>query len=494
MTDDIYDGFAVYCNKKKPLGVISANGDRIAICNNNTTPSRIKKYLIEIEDRRFYEHGAVDLKGISRATFANIKAGKIVQGGSTITQQLARNLLKDNRKNVIRKIKETYLAFNIEKKYSKDEILDLYLNNVFWGKKNYGMRTACLEYFKKEPENLNTKEQVALLTLLRGPNYYMKSDIFLEKRCTLLCDILFERNIINSKKLNRIKRTIIKIESNTLEVFRNASVPFITENIIERKHSIITTLNSELQGDVTRYIANCKYPTSIIGISDGKTICVGSTNGTDYPFIFRSNVGSTLKPFIYTILRENGYSSKDLFNTSTTNSINWDIREVQKEYNEYLSLENALLFSNNNSFVNAAYDFGIEETLLFLSKILNKPINNFVPSSILGATVEGLTLFELVQSYNRFFYGYESNPIKQECVSILNKIAIDKFNGEFNNSFLKTGTTNFNKERFAIVGYANALFGFLRQGNEVDDYSKDGGFISSILGFLRNISHKTYKW
>jgi len=153
-----------------------------------------------------------------------------------------------------------------------------------------------------------------------------------------------------------------------------------------------------------------------------------------------------------------------------------------------------LLLSNNNSFVNAAYEYGMDELLCSLSKILNKPKSNLVPSSILGATIDGLTLFELVRSYESFFCDYKTNPIKFECISILNKIAKEKFNGDFSNSFLKTGTTNFNRERFAIVGYANTLFGFLRQGNEINDYSKEGGFISSILGFLRNISRKKYNW
>jgi len=494
MTTEIYEGYAIYCSKNKPLGVISPNGDRQAICNREILPNVFKEYLVAIEDQRFYDHGAIDIKGITRALYENLKAGKIVQGGSSITQQLARNILKDNRKNIFRKAKETKLAFDLEKQYSKDEILDLYFNNVFWGKKNYGLRTASLEYFSKEPENLTTKERLVILTLLRGPNYYIKHDDLLERRCKLLSNILYEKDILSSKNFRKIKKSKTQIQDNLLEVFRGKSIPFISSCIKESKRTIITTLDNELQHAITMFINNSRYPTSVIAISNDKVIGLGSSNGTDYPFAFRSNVGSTLKPFIYTILRNSGIRSSDLFRTTATNNLNWDIREVQSINNEFLSLEDALFNSNNNCFVNAAFEVGIENTLLSLSKLTNKPLNNFVPASILGATLEGFTLFELVKVYDIFFKDYMSNPIKKECVSILQKIAFEKFKGEFSSSFLKTGTTNFNKERFAIVGYANKLFGFLRQGNESNDYSKDGGFISNILSFLRSISTKNYKW
>jgi len=432
------------------------------------------------------------MKAISRAIFQNIKAGKIVQGGSTITQQLARNILRDNKKNITRKLREVSLAIGLENKYTKDDILNLYFNQVFWGKRNYGLRTASLEYFSKEPENLNTAEQVAILTFLRGPNYYLKNEDKFFKRIELRSQTLNKRNVLSLKKVSKINRTQISLTDNNLEIFRNDCVPFISKNINHKTSSIITTLDDTIQKEVTKFISSCKYPTSIIGISNGNVIAVGSSHGSDYPFTFKSNVGSTLKPLIYSFLRENGVSENDVF--PIKNIVNWDIREVQESNKKLITLKEALLLSNNNAFVNASYQIGIEKTLLFLSKVTNKPINNFVPSSILGATNDGLTLYELARTYHSFFSRKNSTPVKEECLEILNQIALDKFNSEITNIFLKTGTTNFNKERFGIVGNVSTLFGFLRQGNEVDDYSKEGGFISNILGFLKNISRKIYKW
>lgn len=493
-TPKSFDGYALYCSKKKPLGVVSPSGDRQVLCNIETLPNQFKKYLVAIEDQRFYNHGAIDIKGITRAAVKNLKSGKIVQGGSTITQQLARNILKDNRKSIFRKIREIKFAFELEKQYSKDEILNLYFDRVFWGKKIYGIRTASLEYFAKEPENLAIRERLALITLLRGPNYYIKHSDLLDKRCELMSRILYEKSILNTKNYRKVKKSEIEIKNTSLEVFRNKSIPFISTCIKEDKRTILTTLNAELQREVTKFINTSKYATSILAIRHGQVIGVGSSNGTDYPFTFKSNVGSTLKPFIYSILRNGGIKAHDVFRTISINELNWEIREVQNTGREFLSLEEALFYSNNNCFVNATFEFGIEKILQSLSELTNKPLDNYFPSSVLGATLNGLSLYELVMIYDSFFKDYQSDPIKSECVSILEKIAFEKFNGGFHNSFLKTGTTNLNKERFAILGYANTFFGFLRQGNEQDDYSKDGGFISNIMHFLQNINKKVYKW
>jgi membrane peptidoglycan carboxypeptidase len=493
-SNEKYNGFALYSKDKRPIGVISDSGERYANCNDRYIPNKLKQYLVEIEDHRFYAHGAIDIRGISRAAYENIKARRITQGGSTITQQLARNILKENRKSIFRKIRETSLAFELEKQYSKDEIVDLYFNKVFWGKRNYGIRSASFEYFSKEPKDLSTKEQLALLTLLRGPNYYLNNKLLLENRCDLLSKILYEKNILSTKKYSSLMQSKVVFNKCNLSVFRANSVPFISTDIDIHRQSIISSLDNALQREVDKFIDNCKYPTSVIGSSGDRVICVGSSFGTDYPFVFRSNVGSTLKPFVYTHLRRCGVEHNDYFSTTSSYSKNWEIREVQNPYNDSLTLSEALRLSNNNAFVNAAFENGIDNTLRYLAEVTSKPLGSFVPSSILGATTGGLTLYDLVQAYNNFFKDINNDPIKRECRAILNNVAIEKFAGEFSKTFIKTGTTNSNKERFAIVGYANSLFGFLRQGNEVDDHSKEGGFISNILEFLRIISNKVYEW
>lgn len=491
-----YNGFAVFCHDRQPLGVVSENSDRTAYCDIKKLPKTYRQLLTSIEDKRFYKHGAIDIKAITRALYQNLKNRKVVQGGSTITQQLARNILRDNRKCFIRKLKEIFLAIEIESKYSKDEILELYFNKVFWGKQIYGLRAASLEYFSKEPQQLNTAEQLALLTFLRGPNYYLQNQDKFSKRYNLLSQTLYKRRVLNGKKISKINKTEIRILNNNLEIFKNDSIPFIQENINGKHRSIISSLNKEIQNEVTRFITNCKYPTSVICLTKGKVAAVASSNGTDYPFTFRTNVGSTLKPFIFTFLRANGIKPDDQFPTTKIYDLNWDIREAQKSSKEFLTLKEALMLSNNNVFVNASCQFGIEKVLTHLAKATNKPINNFVAASVLGATIGGITLYELADTYYRYFLNTERNELKEECISILKEIAIEKFNGKINNLFLKTGTTNNNRERYAVIGNSELVFAFLRQGDITGEYDKEGGLLNQIKKFIKQITKKNtnYRW
>ncbi|RLC24587.1 MAG: penicillin-binding protein, partial [Deltaproteobacteria bacterium] len=112
-------------------------------------PEYLKKAIVATEDRNFYDHSGVDLKGIARAIIKDIWAGKFVEGASTITQQLAKTLFLNPKKNLVRKLKEAFLAFHLERRYTKDEILELYLNQVYFGSGAYGVESAAKIFFNK---------------------------------------------------------------------------------------------------------------------------------------------------------------------------------------------------------------------------------------------------------------------------------------------------------------------------------------------------------
>lgn len=128
--------------------------------------------LVAVEDNRFYKHGSIDLISIARASIANIKADSTVQGGSTLTQQLVKNLFLDSDKDMSRKIAEVLIARKIEKLYSKKEILELYANVVYYGNGYHGIKKASYGYFNLSPKDLNLNDGSLLAGLLQSPNGY----------------------------------------------------------------------------------------------------------------------------------------------------------------------------------------------------------------------------------------------------------------------------------------------------------------------------------
>lgn len=128
--------------------------------------------VIVTEDKRFYKHFGFDILGILRAATKNIKEDKLVQGGSTITQQLAKNLFLSNEKRIDRKLKELLIAIDLEILFSKNEILEMYLNVIYYGEGNYGIGNACLDYFEKNPKELTLSESAMLAGIIKAPSIY----------------------------------------------------------------------------------------------------------------------------------------------------------------------------------------------------------------------------------------------------------------------------------------------------------------------------------
>lgn len=489
------EGYVVYCKDKYaniPYGVVSEDYEFKAI--TNYIPNYIKDILVQIEDKRFFNHKGIDIKGICRAIVENIKAGRIVQGGSTLTQQLARNLLKDNKKTILRKVQETIKAVQIENSYSKDEILNLYFNNVYFGKNIRGIRAAGLCYFGKEINKLSKPEFLYLLTILRGPNYYLKRPAIAENRFKFISNTLYQKSLISNDRNQKNQKAIFNLKNNELFSIKSASVPFITESKDDNHKKIVSTIDMRIQLLAKQFVADSKYPVSIIALRKNKVVGFASSYGTDYPFISKSNVGSTLKPFIYCHLRDNAISKNEKFN-ALENEMKWYVREVDYSHSK-LNIQEALFHSNNNTFLNAVNKIGIEGSLEFLAKTFNRSASEFYLSSILGATKKGISLYELALAYSDFFSADNLTENKIECLSILNKIFINKLGFTIENAFLKTGTTNNNKERFAALWDRDITFAILRNENLVNDESKEGSFMKQIRIFFASYlkSNKNYKW
>jgi penicillin-binding protein 2A len=168
LNDDLAQSTVIYDSNGEVASKISAlKNEGVKI---EEVPDHVKNAVIAIEDHRFYEHDGVDLVGISRAFVQNVKAGSIVEGGSTITQQLTKNALLSTEKTYKRKLEEFFLAREIEKQYSKDEIMQMYLNRIYFGNGSWGIKRAAMGYFGKDVKNLTISEAAMLAGLIKAPS------------------------------------------------------------------------------------------------------------------------------------------------------------------------------------------------------------------------------------------------------------------------------------------------------------------------------------
>lgn len=490
-----FKGYVVYGKRNKkdhPIGVVSETNECKAKLSK--IPSGLKRCIIQIEDKRFYEHKGIDFRSIARATLINTKAFKIEQGGSILTQQLARNLLKNNKRNIYRKTIEAITALNIESKYSKEEILDLYFENVYWGNNIWGLRGASIYYFGKEIAHLTVSERIILITLLRGPNLYRNNHQLLTSRYRLIINILLDSKTISPKRYYKNLKNIPHLEVNQISVIKNNTIKYIADEIDTSSYSIKTSIDNVQQLIVNKIISTSKLPISILCYENGKITAFGSTFGSNYPFETRTNVGSTLKPFLYTFLRQEGVFIKDEFD-SYNNNLQWKVREAT-DVPSSINIVEALLYSNNNAFINACDSVGLNKCLDHLACSLNIDRRHLFPASILGATQIGITLYELVLSYYSYFFK-NIDEYKIECLSLLKLNAINKLGLEnAKDFFLKTGTTNDNKEKYAIMGNANKVWAVMRNEEHIKEYSKDGSFLGLIKFVIAELQRREreYRW
>lgn len=190
---------------------LSQKIDEIKSDENYTSIDNLPKIYLDavvaVEDHRFYNHPGIDIIAIGRAAINDIKAMKLVEGGSTITQQLSKNIYFTQEKSFIRKIAEVFMAFNIERNYSKDEILELYVNTSYFGDGYTGVREASLGYFGKEPQNLSNSESVMLAGIPNSPSNYSptKNPELAKERQKQVLDRMVKYGYMSREEANKIK-------------------------------------------------------------------------------------------------------------------------------------------------------------------------------------------------------------------------------------------------------------------------------------------------
>lgn len=179
-------------------------------------PSLIKKSVVAVEDRRFYSHGGIDPQGMLRALWVDIRVGKKAQGASTITQQLARTLFLTNEKTMMRKTREIVIATALEKKYSKDEILTMYLNEIYMGRGVSGLGAAARKYLAKNVEDLNISETAYLVAMIASPERYSPDHDFasLKKRQETVLGVMERDKLITSEEAITARNATVTLMDN----------------------------------------------------------------------------------------------------------------------------------------------------------------------------------------------------------------------------------------------------------------------------------------
>ncbi len=193
-----------------------------------SVPPKVINSFLSAEDKNFFSHPGIDAKGILRAVIKNIKnitQNKRLEGASTITQQVAKNFLLTNEVSMKRKIKEAILAFRIERAYTKERILELYLNQIYLGQGSYGIAAASLEYFNKSVKELNYSEASLLAALPKAPSKYnpYKYPEVAKFRRNLVLENLEENNFITKKELNKFKNSKLQLQRRKIEIVNEAN-------------------------------------------------------------------------------------------------------------------------------------------------------------------------------------------------------------------------------------------------------------------------------
>ncbi len=207
----IYRGHKLYTEAVDKVS-IDKKIEEIKARKNYTESSKIpqdfKNAIIAIEDHRFYNHGAIDIISIGRSVVTNIKNMDLVEGGSTITQQLAKNMYFSQEKKFERKIAELFVAFDLQKELSKDDILELYLNIIYFGDGYTGIGNASLGYFNKKPNELTLSEVTLLAGLPNAPSAYALSSnsTLAKERQNMVIDAMYTYKYIDETTFNSLKK------------------------------------------------------------------------------------------------------------------------------------------------------------------------------------------------------------------------------------------------------------------------------------------------
>ena len=408
--------------------VLAERGLRRGHVRLDRLPPYLPQAVIATEDRRFYHHLGVDLVGLIRATFRNVEAGNVVQGGSTITQQLAKNLFLKPDRTIARKLEEVIYAIWLERRFSKDEILELYLNRVYFGGGTYGVEAAARRYFGK-PARAVTLTQAALLAgLLKAPSRYAptRNVELASTRVDVVLNNMVEAGFLSAEEERAAAAVPLKLRAAGDETGYPYAVDWVAETLPdfvgENEGDLIvdTTIDAGLQRVAQMALRErLDDEGKTLDVSEGAVVVLDPQGGVKALIGGRSyrassfdravkalrQPGSAFKPFVYLAALENGYTPDSVAEDEPITVEGWSPKNHTGAYQGEVTLRDSFAQSINTVAVKLAEDVGRWRVVRTARRLGIHSELHDRPSIALG-TAE-VTLLELTSAYAPFANGGE---------------------------------------------------------------------------------------
>lgn len=400
----------------------------------NKVPQNLQNAFIAAEDNRFYEHIGIDPIGIFRAIFANLTNRGIAQGGSTITQQLAKNAFLSQEQTLKRKIQEAMLALEIEHKYSKKEILEMYMNQIYFGQGAYGIQTAAKTYFNKDVNELTLTQCAMLAGLPKSPNYYSPFNNLNEakKRKNVVLDQMVKYGYVSAAEAEDAKNQDLGLSKShqSKEADEYASfIDYVSQHVAKKYGDdalykeglkIYTTMDVDKQHAAVRAMRNLPnnytdengltQPQAAIVSIDPKTgHILAMVGGRGQDSFNRASMavrqpGSAFKPFVHLTALQHDMTPDTTMDDQPVTYGSWSPKNAGGSYSGTMALSDALAHSVNTIAVQLADKVGTKNIIANAKKMgittLDAKDDNLAMA--LGGLTKGVTPLEMASAYGTF--------------------------------------------------------------------------------------------
>ncbi|VAW78363.1 Multimodular transpeptidase-transglycosylase [hydrothermal vent metagenome] len=446
------NGAALALARLEPLEIGSVHTarqeDRILV-QLSEVPDTLTEALIAVEDRSFYQHHGVSLRAIARAFWVNVRSGEVVQGGSTLTQQLVKNFFLTNTRSLRRKVNEALTALLLERRYSKDEILEAYLNEIYLAQDGqraiHGFGLGSLFFFQRPVEELSTAQMALLVGMVKGPSYYdpRRHPKRAKERRNVVLRVMYEQNLIDQTQYQKSRNEalgLVRAAAGTSKHFpafvdlvrRQLRRDYREDDLVSDGLRIFTTLDPQVQWALQKSLDQRIKPLLkehpkmqgaglVTSVANGEVLALAGGRRAGFSGFNRAldakrHVGSLIKPAVYLTALEQpkNYSLASLLDDGPleyeqSDGI-WSPNNYDNEFHDQVMLYQSLAHSYNVATARLGLDLGVNNVIRTLRRLsVSSPLNPY-PSLLLGAT--DLSPLEVTRLYQNFASGGFHIPLR----------------------------------------------------------------------------------